>query len=1157
MSPDPKTTGPQIPGPQEPGPKMLQAERAEPASSGDKASDTLPPEPAAPRHGRDGLIDRSDRLWFKSAVFYELPVKAFADSNDDGQGDFQGLINKLDYLQELGVTALWLLPFYPSPMLDGGYDIAAYRAIEESYGTMRDFRAMVRACHDRGIRVITELVINHTSDQHRWFKRAREAKKGSVHRDYYVWSDTDKRYEDARIIFVDSEKSNWSWDPVAQAYYWHRFYGHQPDLNFDNPHVLREVISVLRYWLDTGVDGLRLDAIPYLVERQGTNCENLSETHDVIRKIRAEIETHYPDRILIAEANQWPEDVAAYFGSGDECHMCYHFPLMPRMYMAIAQEDRHPVTDILRQTPEIPDNCQWAIFLRNHDELTLEMVTDRERDYLWTFYAADRRMRLNLGIRRRLAPLLENDRRKIELLHSLLLSMPGTPFLYYGDEIGMGDNVYLGDRYGVRTPMQWSSDRNGGFSRADPARLFLPPIMDPIYGYNAVNVEAQQRSPTSLLNWMKRMIAMRQQNQSLRTGKLRFLYPGNRKILAYLRYDEATNEAVLCVANLSHSAQAVELGLGDFKGRVPVELLGRSSFPPIGELPYLITLPAYGFHWFVLAEAAAVPHWHEEAPPPLPEFATLVMRDGWIPMLSSREGRALEQQVLPIYLAQKRWFAAKDDRIEQTRIRAMNELTGSEGNLLLLQLDVSLARSKETQRYLLPLALSWSEEAGNTNWPLTPYMIARLRRGPRMGAIYEATPTENFGPALLEAMRGERRLEGPYGVVQFRAGPALAAVETPSPVTGRAMGADQTNSSINIADKAMLKIYRRLVPGEHPEIEMTRFLTEVAGFANIPKLLGDIEYVEADGTRWALGLAQEFVRSQGSGWEHAVHYLDRVFDAARVVEPGVGAPTATERHAIYAEQMRILARRIAEMHQALAVETADPAFRRETLSEKDLAAWRQRFLGDAEATFDALQAAQKTASEADALILKDLLSRRADCLETFKKLADGPVTAMKTRIHGDLHLGQILVVQNDFYVIDFEGEPARSLEERRAKGSPLRDVAGMLRSFDYAAGVTLNKLAEQDPDGVARVRADAAEWKRLVQETFMASYSDAIAGCPSWPADPAEAERLLKLFLLDKVLYEIRYEAANRPAWLRIPLAGLAEILDSPAAPKEKALVPA
>ena len=462
------------------------------------------------------MIDRGQTDWYRDAIIYQVHIKSFYDSNDDGTGDIKGVIRRLDYIKDLGVSAIWVMPFYPSPLRDDGYDISDYRGINRSYGTMGDFKALVREAHKRDLRVITELVINHTSDQHPWFQKARNAAPGSTARDFYVWSDTDKKYSDTRIIFLDTEPSNWTWDPVAEAYYWHRFYSHQPDLNFDNPKVLEAVIDVMRYWLDMGVDGLRLDAIPYLIERDGTSCENLPETHQVIKKIRAALDEHYPDRMLLAEANQWPEDTAPYFGDGDECHMAFHFPLMPRMYMSIAQEDRHPISDILRQTPEIPAGAQWAIFLRNHDELTLEMVTDRERDYLWSFYAADRRARLNLGIRRRLAPLLDNDRRKIELMNSLLLTMPGTPILYYSDEIGMGDNIYLGDRDGVRTPMQWSPDRNGGFSRADPARLFLPAIQDPIYGHQAVNVEAQQRSPASLLSWTRRMLAIRPELPRLR-----------------------------------------------------------------------------------------------------------------------------------------------------------------------------------------------------------------------------------------------------------------------------------------------------------------------------------------------------------------------------------------------------------------------------------------------------------------------------------------------------------------------------------------------------------------------------------------------------------------------------------------------------------------
>ena len=555
-------------------------------------------------------MSQPDPLWYKDVIIYEVHVRCFYDSNDDGIGDFEGLTRKLDYLQDLGVTAIWLLPFYPSPLRDDGYDIADYRDVNPKYGSLRDFRHFLREAHRRGLRVITELVINHTSDQHPWFQRARQAASNSAL---------------AQLLRLERYRSEISGHPDHLS----RFREVELGLGSRGQGILSGIdstrtsptsistirtcsmrlIRAMRFWLDMGVDGLRLDAIPYLCEREGSNNENLPETHDVIRKVRREIDARYPDRMLLAEANQWPEDVRPYFGDGDECHMAFHFPLMPRIYMALAREDRHPITDILRQTPDIPSICQWAVFLRNHDELTLEMVTDRERDYLWRHYAADNRARINLGIRRRLAPLLDNDRRKIELLNSLVLSVPGTPIIYYGDEIGMGDNIYLGDRDGVRTPMQWSPDRNAGFSRTDPARLYLPPIMDPVYGYEAVNVEAENRSPASLLNWMKRLIAARKQHAAFGRGSLTLLYPGNSKVLAYLRQHES--ETVLCVANLSRASQPVELHLREFRGRVPVELFGADGFPPIGDLPYFITLPAYGFYWFLLAEQAAAPSWHE------------------------------------------------------------------------------------------------------------------------------------------------------------------------------------------------------------------------------------------------------------------------------------------------------------------------------------------------------------------------------------------------------------------------------------------------------------------------------------------------------------------------------------------------------------------
>jgi maltose alpha-D-glucosyltransferase/alpha-amylase len=542
-----------------------------------------------------------DPLWYKDAIIYELHVKAFCDGNGDGMGDFAGLIQKLDYLQDLGVTCVWLLPFFPSPLRDDGYDIADYRNVHASYGTLDDFQTFLRAAHDRQMQVVIELVVNHTSDQHAWFQRARRAPAGAVERDYYVWSDTDQRYKDARIIFVDTERSNWTWDPEARQYYWHRFFSHQPDLNYDNPQVLEEVLSVMDYWLDMGVDGFRLDAVPYLVERDGTSCENLPETQEVIRKIRAHIDEHYANRMLLAEANQWPSDVRAYFGDGDECHMAYHFPLMPRLFMGLHLEDRHPITDILEQTPEIPETSQWALFLRNHDELTLEMVTDEERDYMYLAYSANPLAKLNVGIRRRLAPLMGNSRRRIELLTSILFSFPGTPVVYYGDEIGMGDNIYLGDRNGVRTPMQWTGDRNAGFSHAHPARLYSPVIVDPVNGYQAVNVEAQESDPASLLHWMKNMISLRKLFKVFGRGSIEFLKPANRKVLPYFR--RYGDDIILCVANLSQFAQPVELDLSALDGYVPVEMFGYTEFPAIGELPYFLTLAPYGFYWFELQRA--------------------------------------------------------------------------------------------------------------------------------------------------------------------------------------------------------------------------------------------------------------------------------------------------------------------------------------------------------------------------------------------------------------------------------------------------------------------------------------------------------------------------------------------------------------------------
>jgi maltose alpha-D-glucosyltransferase / alpha-amylase len=1093
------------------------------------------------------MIDRSQADWYKDAIIYQLHIKAFFDANNDGIGEFAGLMQKLDYVQELGVDTVWVLPFYPSPLRDDGYDIADYRDVHPSYGTLRDFRRFVRAAHDRNLRVITELVINHTSDQHPWFQRARRAKRGSSYRNYYVWSDTDQRYKETRIIFIDTEPSNWSWDPVAEQYFWHRFYHHQPDLNYDNPRVLREILSILRYWLDMGVDGLRLDAIPYLVERDGTINENLPETHLILKRIRAEID-RYEGRMLLAEANQWPEDVLPYFGDGDECHMAFHFPVMPRIYMAIAQEDRHPIADIMRQTPDIPPCCQWGIFLRNHDELTLEMVTDKERDYLWQVYAADRRARLNLGIRRRLAPLMDNDLRKIQLMNSLLLSGPGTPIIYYGDEIGMGDNIFLGDRDGVRTPMQWSPDRNGGFSRTDPARLYLPPIMDAIYGFEAVNVEAQQRDPSSLLNWMRRMITVRQAHRAFGRGTLRLLYPRNRKILAYLR--ECDGDTILCVANLSRSAQAVELDLSEFRGHVPVEVLGRSPFPPIGDLPYLLTLPGHGFFWFVLAEEAELPRWHQPVPEPLPDFITLVMRDDWSALAEGRYARQLTREVLPAFLGNQRWFGAKDRQITGIAIVASAQLTSGRDSYLLAEIEVQLAGEDAPQRYFLPLATSYDDQVLTHGWPLLSFSLAQVRRGSKVGALYDAMAGQDFPLAAFDAIRRGVELPSSDGTIRCWSTSAAGRVKVPEAVEVKRLSAEQSNSSAVIGNRLVFKIYRKLATGAQPEIDIGRFLTEEAGFRNTPPLLGAIERVGKEGETTALAAAFGFVRNQGDGWVYTIEYLHRTLDELRLLaaaEHPEAAASRHEPHGFYLTQARVLGQRTAELHHALATPTSDAAFAPEPITHADLQHWQRAARRQADAAFKALRHALPQLEGADREQAQALLARRDACHDHIAALCPDAVAAAKTRIHGDYHLGQVLVAQNDFYILDFEGEPARPLAARRAKSSPLKDVAGMLRSFDYAAWTAIMNLSQLDAGSAAIVRSLADAWRNATEQAFLEAYRHAIVGCPSYPEDPQQAGRLLDLFLLEKALYEVCYEAANRPHWIPIPLQGVAGLLDQEA----------
>ena len=1077
----------------------------------------------------DAVTKVSDELWFKDAIIYQLHVKAFADSNSDGIGDFGGLTERLDYLHDLGVTALWLLPFYPSPGKDDGYDIADYGAINPAFGTMKDFRRFMVEAKRRGLRVITELVINHTSDQHAWFKRARRSPSGSSARNWYVWSDTDQKYKDTRIIFTDTEKSNWAWDSEANAFYWHRFFSHQPDLNFDNPRVVSAVVQVMKRWLDTGVDGFRLDAVPYLCERDGTNNENLPETHAVIKHLRAELDTYAPDKVLLAEANQWPEDVQHYFGEGDECHMAYHFPLMPRIYMAIAQEDRFPIADILRQTPDIPANCQWAMFLRNHDELTLEMVTDVERDYLWSTYATDPRARINLGIRRRLASLMDNDRRKIELMNALLLSLPGTPIIYYGDEIGMGDNIYLGDRNGVRTPMQWTSDRNGGFSRCDPARLYAPMIMDPVYGYHAVNVEAQSRNLSSLLSWTKRLIGVRKSARVFGRGTLSFIRPANRSVLVYLRQLE--NETILCVANLSRSAQSAEIDLSLWKGRVPQEMLGRSRFPRIGDAPYAVTLAPYGFFWFQLCDE---PEPKIETRNTAQEFVTFVVGDGWGALLERRSQSVLERDVLPGFLQERRWFGDKSRRLPATQVQFTAPLRHDDLSALLTLIRTTNDQSAES-RYLLPLVIKWERFGGLG--ALLPSAVAAVRRGSREGSLLDAGSDRSFNELLLKSMHGEHTLTAGDQCIEFRATSAFK--QLPLPVLEKLTATDREQSNTtSIADENyVIKLLRRVNAGTHPEIEIGRFLLE-AGFKNAPDLLGWAELVEGD-QRSAIAVVHRFVQNQGDAWAVTGAYLDRFIDEQRLL---TGEAAESMELAAYLQRIRIVGVRTAEMQRALSSRDDLPDFAPEWIFKTDIAAWTERLLDRARHTFDLLRERCNELSDLTRGTVESMLAQRESITSSIERLLPPNIDASKVRHHGDFHLGQVLIAKDDAFILDFEGEPRRSLEERRQKAPAARDIAGLIRSIDYSTTSALLRAHNLTPEERVALTPRLSTWRTQATAAFWQACREA-SGPGLWPAADNEAVRLLEFFLLEKAFYEIEYELTNRPSWVQVPIDGTWRIL--------------
>ncbi|UOA08423.1 maltose alpha-D-glucosyltransferase [Methylobacter sp. S3L5C] len=1106
--------------------------------------------PGEPTHAlTDNTTWMKDPLWFKDAVIYELHIKAFFDSNNNGTGDFAGLIQKLDYLQNLGVNTLWLLPFYPSPMRDDGYDIADYRNIHPEYGTMVDFKKFIKEAHRRGLKVITEMVINHTSDQHPWFQEARRAPEGSSKRDFYVWSDSKQKFPETRIIFNDTEQSNWAWDEQAQAYYWHRFFSHQPDLNFNNPQVVKAIIRLMRFWLDLGVDGMRLDAIPYLCVQEGTQNENLPQTHAVIKQMRAVLDADYPNVVFLAEVNQWPEDVCDYFSDGDECQMAYHFPLMPRMYMAIAQEDRHPIVDIMRQTPDIPENCQWAIFLRNHDELTLEMVTDKERDYMYQMYVGDPRARINVGIRRRLAPLMDNEIDKIKLMNSLLLSMPGTPIIYYGDEIGMGDNFFLGDRNGVRTPMQWSPDRNAGFSHADPQRLYLPPVMDTVYGYESVNVEAQLRDRASLLNWMQRVLALRKNHQAFGRGELVFLHPRNRKILAYFRLYE--DDVILCVTNLSRAAQALELDLSAYKGCVPVELMGRTAFPPIGELPYMLTLPGHNYYWFKLTNSEQAPAWHQESLP-LEDTPTLVLFEGWRSFFRDRVvawrsataeqvRKQLEVDALPRFVAAQHWYGGKAKFVQRVTLSDYAELVTNDYKWLLTLCRIE-GPASEPLTCFLPLALAWDNDDKERLHIMSPTTVARVRQQSRIGIIGDAFADAAFCRAVVQTISLDQTLTCEQGVICFLPTTAFSAMdrETYTQLPVHQSATLGSNTAVILGEQLFLKGYRHLQTGTHPEFEIGHFLTNVAHFPNAAPVFGVVEYQGKDGNNMTLALLQGYVENQGDGWNYTLNYLERFLEEYRTaVEP---AKPAAETHSAYLVLISTLGQRTGELHAALGQVTGNQAFDPEPVSDNELTDWVSHVQKEAIATLDQLEHQLEGLGHTVQNSAKALLAQRKIITERLSACISGQLKASKTRYHGDYHLGQVLIAQNDFVIIDFEGEPVRPFSERCYKHSPLRDVAGMLRSFNYAADTALANTCAENPSDLAKFEPLVRAWEAEVCRSFLAAYE--LAAHISGLTETDTPQRgLLDLFLLEKALYELRYELNGRPDWIAIPLCGILSLL--------------
>lgn len=1100
------------------------------------------------------MID--DPLWYKDAIIYEVHVRAFFDGNNDGVGDFEGLTQKLEYLVDLGINTIWLLPFMPSPLRDDGYDISDYTSVNPRYGTLDDVRKFLEKAHILGLRVITELVINHTSDQHPWFQCARRAAPGTPEREFYVWSDTPDKYADVPLMFPDFETSNWSWDPLAKQYYWHRFYSHQPDLNFDNPAVWDALLPVVDFWFELGVDGMRLDAVPYLVEREGTSCEHLPETHAFLKALRKHVDERYPNRLFLAEANAWPDDMVKYFGVGDECQMAFHFPLMPRLFMALHQEDRFPISDILAQTPTIPDTCQWGLFLRNHDELTLAMITDEERDAMYSAYTQDRQARLFLGIRHRLAPLLRNDRRRIQLLNALLFSLPGSPIIYYGDEIGMGDNIYLGDRNGVRTPMQWSDDRNSGFSRANSQKLYLPVVIDSEYHYEAVNVETQQNNPSSLLWWTKRLIAIRKQHPAFGRGNLTLLEPDNSKILAFVR--QTDSEQLLIVVNLSRFVQYVSLDLGQYGGLVPEEIFGRTPFPKIGDTPYPLTLGPHGFYWFSLNAEK-----------------TLSVQPAGLPLLGIQQWTDLIREsgrdILAGFLARRH---SQGDMARVIACRLLDfkpmPLPGLDAQLLTYRIEYS---SGYSETLFQPLAFVSEERFSGDE--TVPQQTAIARTGPPRNAILcDPVALPEYALGILEAMATRRVIPMSNGAqlacIPFSPlDPADLTTEEPLATTTH-LGV-QHHVTVILGRRLVLRAFRRADDGLNPDVEIGRFL-EQQGFGEFAQVIGSIEYRRPASEPMTLGALHRYVPNQGDAWQLMLDQSTRFFDgvaaqseaspdeanpvSAELTGSGAGALERWEQLVSpFIHSARALAAFTARLHLTLAATTAAPAI----VAIPYTAAYQRSFYQSLRNLAGRIHALLAESDPRWSDTVRDLarqVRRQGPAIFTRIHGALDPELAAGKRIrcHGDYHLGQLLLTGRDFVLSDFEGAIDRTIGDRRIKRSPLHDVAAMIRSFDYVAGsvrldLSGNRGTAQGivrPEDRAKLERYTEAWLSRLEFEYFKVYSEAVESADLLPRSDAARRNLLELSLLERALRETEHDLVTRPDWAVIPLSAILRLVTRP-----------